>query len=145
MPTLSTRHTLSTLPAMPTLSTLPPLLSRLPPGDGPRFPGQPCPKVAHLDLGGFGDPKHDGDEDGDNNDHSVPDDDHTASRNALEQQLPWAARAPRQPCSCANSTSGTAAAGHPQGCDNGQVWVDPRSGLYSASTRRATGTSRAAP
>jgi len=42
-------------------------------------------------------------------------------RNALEQQLPWAARAPRQPCSCANTTAGTAAAGHPQGCDNGQA------------------------
>jgi len=42
-------------------------------------------------------------------------------RNALEKSLPWGDRAPHQPCSCANSTAGTASASHKEGCDNAQA------------------------
>jgi len=43
------------------------------------------------------------------------------SRNAIDRALPWAERAPRQPCTCANTTAGSAGPHTQEGCDNAQA------------------------
>eukprot|EP00090_Calanus_glacialis_P028498 TRINITY_DN45762_c0_g1_i1.p1 TRINITY_DN45762_c0_g1~~TRINITY_DN45762_c0_g1_i1.p1 ORF type:complete len:389 (+),score=86.00 TRINITY_DN45762_c0_g1_i1:65-1168(+) len=43
------------------------------------------------------------------------------TRNAIDRSLPWSVRAPRQPCTCANTTAGSAGAHSEEGCDNAQA------------------------
>merc|ERR1719289_709974 len=43
------------------------------------------------------------------------------SRNAIDRTLPWSERAPRQPCTCANTTAGSAGPHSGAGCDNAQA------------------------
>jgi len=43
------------------------------------------------------------------------------ARNAIDRSLPWDVRAPRQPCTCANTTAGSASAHSEEGCDNAQA------------------------
>ena len=42
------------------------------------------------------------------------------SRNAIDRSLPWSQRTPRSPCTCANTTAGSAPAPG-AGCDNAQA------------------------
>jgi len=43
------------------------------------------------------------------------------TRNAIDRSLPWSERAPRQPCTCANTTAGSAGPHTNAGCDNAQA------------------------
>ena len=43
------------------------------------------------------------------------------SRNAIDRLLPWDERTPPEPCTCANSTAGSAGPHSKNGCDNAQA------------------------